>query len=58
MAKRISCADLVPGCDFAAMADTEEELMDLVTEHAGRVHGIEEITPELREQVEAAIEDV
>lgn len=58
MAKRIRCADVGLDCDFAAMADDEEELLELVVEHAERVHGIDEITPELKGKVEAAIEDV
>lgn len=58
MAKRISCADVGLDCDFAAMADSEEELLELVAEHAERVHGIDEITPELQGKVTRAIEDV
>lgn len=58
MAKRIRCADVGLDCDFAAMADDEEELLELVVEHAERVHGIDEITPELKGKVQAAIEDV
>lgn len=58
MSKRMQCADVGMDCDFAALADTEEELMELVREHARRVHGIEEITPELKEKVLDAVEDV
>lgn len=58
MAKRIRCSDVGLDCDFAAMADTEEELLELVSEHAERVHGIDEITPELQGKVARAIEDV
>lgn len=58
MPKRMACADVGMDCDFEAMADSEEELMELVAEHAKRTHGIDEITPELKEKVEAAIKDV
>ncbi len=58
MSKRIRCADVGMDCDFAALADSEEELMELVAEHAERVHGIDDITPDLQEKVKAAIEDV
>ncbi|MFQ5889179.1 MAG: DUF1059 domain-containing protein [Gemmatimonadota bacterium] len=57
MAKRISCADVGLECDFTVTADTEDELLQVVAEHARDVHGIEEITPELLEQVKAAIHD-
>lgn len=58
MAKRIRCADVGPDCDYEAMADTEGELLELVAEHAQRVHGIEEITPELEQKVRDAMKDV
>jgi predicted small metal-binding protein len=53
-----ACADVVPGCDYAAWAETEEELMELVVAHARTAHGIEEVTPEVAAKVQAAIEDV
>ena len=52
------CADVVPGCDYTAWAETEEELMELVVAHARTAHGIEEVPPEVAEKVQAAIEDV
>lgn len=58
MSKRIECSDVGMDCDFAALADDEEELLELVAEHASRVHGIEEITPELRQKVLDAAVDV
>lgn len=58
MSKRMRCADVGMDCDFAAMADTEEELLQLVREHASRVHGIDEVTPELRQKVLDAVEEV
>lgn len=58
MSKRIRCEDVGMDCDFAAMADSEDELLDLVREHARRVHGIEDVTPELQKKVLDAVEDV
>lgn len=58
MSKRIRCADIGMDCDFAAMAESEEDLMELVVEHAERVHQIDEISPELQQKVKDAIEDV
>lgn len=59
MAKRIQCADVgMEGCDFAAFAESEEELLELVAEHAERVHGVEEVTPELRRKVVEAMREV
>jgi predicted small metal-binding protein len=53
--KRIACGDVVPGCGWTASAATEDELLQKVVAHAGHDHGITEVTPELAEQVKAAI---
>jgi len=53
--KCIACADVVPGCDFTASAETEEALMAQVVSHAAHAHGVTEVTPDLAEKVKAAI---
>ena len=53
--RRIACGDVVPGCDFTASADTEDQLIQQVAEHAAEHHGVTEITPELAAKVKAAI---
>lgn len=55
MTQHIACNDIVRGCAFEASAETEEELMKKVAEHAAEKHGVEEVTPELAAQVKAAI---
>lgn len=55
MGVTMKCADVVGECDFAAWAESEEELLELVAHHAKEAHGIEEITPEVLAQVKAAI---
>lgn len=55
MDKQISCGDVVPGCDWKASAQTEDELLKQVTAHAAQAHGVKEVTPELAAQVKAAI---
>lgn len=57
MAKTMSCRDVGPDCDFVARAETEEELMQQVVVHAGAVHGMQEVPPEVAEKVKAAIKD-
>jgi predicted small metal-binding protein len=56
MGKTLSCGEVVPGCGFKASAETEEELLKRVAEHAKAAHGVEEITPELAAKVRAAIQ--
>ena len=58
MAKEIRCADVGMDCDFVTSADSEEELMQIVVQHAQDVHGITEITPELQAKVAEVIRDV
>jgi len=55
MMQKISCGDVVPGCDFEASAQTEEELLKQVGAHASEAHGVREVTPELAAKVKAAI---
>lgn len=55
--KKISCADVVPGCSFTAEADGEQELLQKVASHAGHDHGIEEVTPEILKKLKAAIKE-
>ncbi len=57
MAKVINCRDVGVDCDFEARAETEEELFQILTEHAKNDHGMEEIPPELVEKVRAAIRE-
>ena len=56
MTKELQCGDLMPGCDFRATGATEDEVMRQAAEHAKRDHGVE-VTPELADQVRAAIRD-
>ena len=55
MKKEIACNDVVPGCKFTAKAETEEELMKKVADHAAHEHGVKDVTPELASKVKAAI---
>lgn len=55
--KKISCADVVPGCSFTAEADNEQELLKKVAAHAGPEHGVKEVSPELLKKLKAAIKE-
>jgi predicted small metal-binding protein len=57
MARRMSCRDVGPDCDFVARGLTDEEVMGQVAEHARKAHGMEEVPPELAEKAMAAIKD-
>jgi len=55
VSKEMECSNLVPGCGFKVHAETEEELLKHVAQHAHDVHGVEEVSPELLAKVKAAI---
>jgi len=57
MGKILRCKDVgMIDCTWEGRAETEEELIKLAKEHAPE-HGLTEITPELMEQLKAAIQD-
>jgi predicted small metal-binding protein len=57
MAKTLRCREVGPDCDFVAHAETEEEIMGQVVQHAKTAHGIDEVPAELAEKARAAIRD-
>ena len=57
MSKELHCGDLMAGCDFVAKGKDEAEVMTRTAEHARKVHGLTEITPDLAGKVQAAIRE-
>jgi predicted small metal-binding protein len=55
--KTLSCRDVGVDCDFVAQGATEQEVMEMATEHARKDHGFSDIPPELENKVRAAIHD-
>ena len=53
--KELRCGDVMPGCDYVAKAETEDELMQQAAVHAREVHGLEEVTPEVAKMVKGVI---
>jgi predicted small metal-binding protein len=56
--KSFACGDVVPGCSARWEEPSEDALVAHVAEHAGAVHGLVEVPPELVEAVRAAIRPV
>ena len=54
--KVLRCRDAGFDCDHEVRAESEEELLQQVAEHAQAVHHVE-ITPELVEQVKSLIQE-
>jgi predicted small metal-binding protein len=58
MAGSITFRDVGVDCDFQATDETIEDVLVQCALHAKSAHGLEEITPELAEKVQAAIREV
>ncbi len=54
--KILRCRDAGFDCEHVVRAESEDELLRQVAEHAQTVHGIE-VTPELVEQVKSLIRE-
>jgi len=58
MTKSISCADAGADCNWSATAETEDELMQKVAEHAKEEHKDLEVTPELVAKIKSIIKEI
>jgi len=57
VAKTISCSDAGKDCGWSASADSEEELMSLVTEHVLAEHKEIKLNPESISQIKSLIKE-
>ena len=57
MALVVHCRDVGFDCDGVVRAETEEELLQQVAEHAKSAHGLEEVTDEIVEKVKSVIRE-
>ena len=53
--KEFKCAVLVPDCWATFAGETDDEILEQVTAHARESHGMDEVPPEVVDQVRAAI---
>ena len=56
MSKVMKCGDLMPGCDFVARGESENDILQAAAAHAKEVHHLD-ATPELVQQVKSVIKD-
>ena len=57
MMRALSCADLMPGCDFVAQGKDDSEVMKKTAEHAKSVHKMVVISMDVEKKARAAIRD-
>jgi len=53
----VHCRDVGFDCDGVVKAETEQELLQQVAEHAKSVHGLKEVTEEVVEKVKSVIQE-
>lgn len=57
MTKVVHCRDVGFDCDGVVRAESEEEAMRMVAEHAKDVHNIERVPPEVAQRVREVIRE-
>jgi predicted small metal-binding protein len=49
------CGELVPGCAAQFEGESEEEIMQRIAAHARDEHGMDEVPPEVVDQIRAVL---
>lgn len=56
--KQFKCGDVVLGCDWVTQREDESELFEEIQTHAREAHGMDEVPPEVQDQIQRVITDV
>jgi predicted small metal-binding protein len=56
--KQFNCGDVVPGCQWITRSDDEHELFERIGTHARDEHGMDEVPPEVVDQIQSVITEV
>jgi predicted small metal-binding protein len=56
--KQFKCGDVVLGCEWVARSEDEQELLEEIESHAREAHGMDEVPPEVAEQIRDVITEV
>ena len=55
--KEFRCGDVVPGCPTTFEGESNDEILEQVAVHARDEHGMDEVPPEVVDQVVARISE-
>ena len=55
--KQFRCDVVVPGCEARFQGDSEDDILEQVATHARKQHGLDEIPPEIEDQIRAGISE-
>jgi predicted small metal-binding protein len=53
--KEFSCAEVVPDCAHSFQAESEAELLKMISAHAREDHGLDEVPPEVLDLIRARL---
>jgi predicted small metal-binding protein len=53
--KEFRCGVLVPGCAAAFEGESEDEVLERIAAHARDEHGMDEVPPEVVDQIRASM---
>ena len=56
--KQFRCGDVVPGCQWVTTNDDEQQLFQDISAHARDEHGMDEVPPEVVDQIRGVITEV
>jgi len=56
--KQFRCGDVVPGCQWITQNDDEQQLFADISVHARDDHGMDEVPPEVVDQIRGVITEV
>lgn len=57
MSKVVNCRDVGFDCEGVVTAESEDEALQKVAQHAAEVHGLTEVTPDVVEKVKSVMHD-
>ena len=53
--RQFRCGEIVPGCEWTIEAESDDEVLEHVAEHAREAHGMDEVPPEVQDRVRCLI---
>jgi len=56
--KTFECKDVGVNCGWKCQGENEQEIIQQVEEHGRKVHGMQQLDPELQERIRSKIKDV
>jgi predicted small metal-binding protein len=57
MEKVIHCRDVGYDCEGVIRAHSEEEALNMAADHAKRVHGLQQVTPQIVDKIKSVMRE-